>query len=262
MCLHDVILFSYLCLHDFFKYKFCFKLFLLQDPVYQASNIEVQNNDESQCERVGIPSDPQGSTALSYSFGPVLEGSSPIENFDATCVSGGDVTEVHGSTSLSTLYAAQNDVNTAAASSDSPFYQLRKYATAFVSQTLERGRRNLWQLTTSRVSVLLSCSAICSTSTIQFLKNYEDLNVFILAGEAFCGVEATEFRQRLRSVSENYVAAFHRQNVYVCLSMTHPCDYILAIPITIYKFVDSMNIKSLFFQLFSENSSVIFCEML
>lgn len=94
------------------------------------------------------------------------------------------------------------------------FYQLRKDATSFVSQTLDRGRKNLWQLTTSRVSVLLSCSAVCSTSTFQFLRNYEDLNLFILAGEAFSGVKASDFRLKLKNVSENYVATFHRQNVY------------------------------------------------
>lgn len=104
-----------------------------------------------------------------------------------------------------------------ASSSGSPWYQLRKDATAFVSQTLQRGRKNLWQLTTSRVSVLLSSTAVCSTSIHQFLKNYEDLNVFILAGEAFCGVEAVEFRQKLKGVCENYFAAFHRQNIYVSL---------------------------------------------
>ncbi|XP_050238888.1 uncharacterized protein LOC126688282 isoform X2 [Mercurialis annua] len=108
---------------------------------------------------------------------------------------------------------ARND-GTGASSSGSPWYQLRKDATAFVSQTLQRGRKNLWHLTTSRVSVLLSSSVVGSTSIHQFLKNYEDLNVFILAGEAFCGVEAVEFRQKLKVVCENYFAAFHRQNVY------------------------------------------------
>ncbi|XP_058077735.1 uncharacterized protein LOC131226076 isoform X2 [Magnolia sinica] len=98
--------------------------------------------------------------------------------------------------------------------SGSPFDQLRKDAIAFVAQTLQRGRKNLWQLTTSRVSVLLSCSAVFSTSTHQFLRNYEDINIFILAGEAFSGVEAVEFRQRLKLVCENYFSAFHRQNVY------------------------------------------------
>ncbi|KAF5744797.1 hypothetical protein HS088_TW07G00377 [Tripterygium wilfordii] len=97
-------------------------------------------------------------------------------------------------------------------SSESPWYQLRRDATAFVSKTLLRGCKNLWQLITSRVSVLLSSTAVGSTSIHQFLKNYEDLNVFILAGEAFC--EAVEFRQKLKAVCENYFAAFHRQSVY------------------------------------------------
>ncbi|TVU31805.1 hypothetical protein EJB05_23506 [Eragrostis curvula] len=97
---------------------------------------------------------------------------------------------------------------------DSPFYQLRTDATKLVAHTFERGRRNLWQLATSRLSVLLSSSAVCSTSTYQFLKNYEDLNIFILAGEAFCGFEASEFRQKLKTVCLNYVVSFHRQNIY------------------------------------------------
>ncbi|KAJ8642936.1 hypothetical protein MRB53_004684 [Persea americana] len=101
----------------------------------------------------------------------------------------------------------------ATSSSGSPFDQLRNDAIAFVAQTLQRGRRNLWQLTTSRVSALLESSAVCSTSTHQFLKNYEDLNIFILAGEAFCGVEAVGFRQKLKTVCENYIWAFHRQNI-------------------------------------------------
>ncbi|XP_073267320.1 uncharacterized protein [Populus alba] len=101
-----------------------------------------------------------------------------------------------------------------APSSGSPWYHLRKEATTFVSQTLQRGRKNLWQLTTSRVSVLLSSAVISSMSVHQFLKNYNDLNVFILAGEAFCGVEAIEFRQKLKAVCENYLLAFHRQNIH------------------------------------------------
>ncbi|KAH7663045.1 Vacuolar protein sorting-associated protein 54 N-terminal [Dioscorea alata] len=127
----------------------------------------------------------------------------------------GNMTDNMGSTGLNSqasLYAI--DVDTATTSGDSPFNLLRKDATAYVAQTLQRGRKNLWQLTTSRVSVLLSCSAVSSTSTYQFLRNYEDLNVFVLAGEAFCGVEASEFRHRLKIVCENYVAAFHKQNIY------------------------------------------------
>ncbi|KAE8688712.1 C-terminal isoform 2 [Hibiscus syriacus] len=101
----------------------------------------------------------------------------------------------------------------ATSSSVSPWYQLRKEAITFVSQNLQRGRKNLWQLMTSRVSVLLSASAAASTSIHQLLKNYEDLNTFILAGEAFCGAEAFEFRQKLKGVCGNYFDAFHRQNV-------------------------------------------------
>ncbi|KAJ6835136.1 syndetin [Iris pallida] len=130
--------------------------------------------------------------------------------------SGGEVTEKLGisSSNLSPSSVAASDVHIVTSSSGSPFLQLRKDAIGFVSQALDRGRRNLWQLTTSRVSVLLSSSAVFSTSTFQFLRNYEDLNVFILAGEAFCGVEAIDFRQRLKNVSESYIAAFHRQNIY------------------------------------------------
>lgn len=131
-------------------------------------------------------------------------------------------TLLEGTRTTSSMHIASKDPvdearkdNTSASTSGSPWYQLRKDATTFVSQTLQRGRKNLWQLTTSRVSVLLSSSAVSSASIHQFLKNYEDLNVFILAGEAFCGVEAVEFRQKLKVVCENYFAAFHRQSIYV-----------------------------------------------
>lgn len=107
------------------------------------------------------------------------------------------------------------DNGSATSASMSPRYQLRKDATDFVSQALQRGRKNFWQLTTSRVSVLLSPAAVSSMSIHQFLRIYEDLNTFVLAGEAFCGVEATEFRNKLKAVCENYFAAFHRQTVYV-----------------------------------------------
>ncbi|XP_019199330.1 PREDICTED: syndetin isoform X3 [Ipomoea nil] len=101
-----------------------------------------------------------------------------------------------------------------ASSSGSPWFQLRKDAATFVSQTLHRGRRNLWQLTTSRVAVLLSSPVVCSTSIHQFLTMYEDLNTFILAGEAFCASEAVEFRQKVKFVCESYFVSFHRQNIY------------------------------------------------
>ncbi|KAK4772249.1 hypothetical protein SAY86_014024 [Trapa natans] len=106
------------------------------------------------------------------------------------------------------------DSGSAPSASISPRYQLRKDATDFVSQTLQRGRKNLWQLTTSRVSVLISSAAVSSMSIHQFLRIYEDLNTFMLAGENFCGVEATEFRNKLKAVCENYFTAFHRQTFY------------------------------------------------
>lgn len=109
----------------------------------------------------------------------------------------------------------ERDDGSSASSSGSPWFQLRKDAAAFVSQTLQRGRKNFWQLTTSRVAVLLSSSAVSSASTHQFLKDYEDLNIFILAGEAFCGLEALEFRQKVKSVCESYFVACHRQNIHV-----------------------------------------------
>ncbi|EEE51346.1 hypothetical protein OsJ_32352 [Oryza sativa Japonica Group] len=104
--------------------------------------------------------------------------------------------------------------DTSTSGTDSPFYQLRTDAAKLVAHAFERGRRNLWQLATSRLSVLLSSSVVFSTSTYQFLKNYEDLTIFILAGEAFCGFEASEFRQKLKGICLNYSVAFHRQNIY------------------------------------------------
>lgn len=122
---------------------------------------------------------------------------------------------------LSTSCTGRSDHNVSndvCSSHHSPFYQLRKDAIVYVSRALDRGRKNLWHFTTSRLSALLSCSSVCSTSTHQFLRNYEDLNVFILAGEAFCGIEALEFRQRLKTVCESYMANFHRQNLLVSLT--------------------------------------------
>lgn len=108
----------------------------------------------------------------------------------------------------------RRDNGSEASSSGSLWYLLRKDAVTFISHALQRGRRNLWQLTTSRVAVLLSSSAVSSTSIHQFLRNYEDLSIFILAGEAFCGVEAIEFRLKVKSICGGYFAAFHRQNIY------------------------------------------------
>ncbi|CAN6294401.1 unnamed protein product [Urochloa humidicola] len=128
----------------------------------------------------------------------------------AAVVDDGSAAEISDRASSSEV--SNPDASTSGA--DSPFYQLRADATKLVAQTFQRGRRNLWQLATSRLSVLLSSSAVCSTSIYQFLKNYEDLAIFSLAGEAFCGFEASEFRQKLKTVCLNYVVSFHRQNIY------------------------------------------------
>lgn len=104
--------------------------------------------------------------------------------------------------------------DSAASSSGSPWYELRRDATTLVSQALQRGRKNFWQLMTSRVSVLLSSNAFCSTSIHQFLRNYEDLSVFVLAGEAFCGAKAYEFRNKLKIACESYYSNYHKQNIY------------------------------------------------
>lgn len=194
----------------------------LQDFEPQALNVELKKSNTSQCLE-GIVVDLESRVSRNSGVQNEFKSESVLkmEDFNSTNSSSVvGVTENLGSTSSNscTSFTETSNVETAMLRSDSPFYQLRKDTTALVAHTLERGRKNLWQLITSRLSVLLSCSAICSTSNYQFLRNYEDLSTFILAGEAFCGVEASEFRQKLKVVCENYVAAFHRQNVYVCIT--------------------------------------------
>lgn len=198
---------------------------LFQDSADQTSSMKQKENDFlwSSGEVQQIDSDARNSpnhqgVNSSLSVSVDRKPGSPMEE----STTNGCLVEFNRTTQLSSLDSqdvvdeTRRDDSTAS-SSGSPQYQLRKDATEFVSQMLQRGRKNLWQLTTSRVSVLLSSTAVCSTSIHQFLKNYEDLNVFILAGEAFCGVEAVEFRQKLKGVCENYFVAFHRQNIYVSL---------------------------------------------
>lgn len=195
---------------------------MFQDTARQTSNIVLKENDTSrnsgEVQKIELASgnSPRLDGSLAESVDRFPGSSSTVE---ATAVNSlpedvGSTSSMH--TSPNDLnYEARKDDDGAASTSGSPWYQLRKDATGFVSQTLQRGRKNFWQLTTSRISVLLSSSAVCSASIHQFLKNYEDLNVFILAGESFCGVEAVEFRQKLKIVCDNYLIAFHRQNIYV-----------------------------------------------
>ena len=144
-----------------------------------------------------------------------LEGSSSTgehaSSISSTGVSGIDSSLSENSNNLSDLPLDDN----AMSNGGSPWYELRRDATALVSQSLQRGCKNFWQLVTSRVSVLISSAAFCSTSIHQFLKNYEDLNTYVLAGEAFCGVEASEFRNKLKAACESYFSNFHKQNIYV-----------------------------------------------
>ncbi|WMV55835.1 hypothetical protein MTR67_049220 [Solanum verrucosum] len=151
-----------------------------------------------------------------------------VEDPSTTSVASSD-TAMHGSSNINYRVEEARDDGSTASSSGSPWFQLRKDATTFVSHTLLRGRKNLWQLTTSRAAVLLSSPAIHSASIHQFLITYEDLNIFVLAGEAFCGSEAVEFRQKVKSVCESYLAAFHRQNIHA-LKMVLEREHWLILP--------------------------------
>jgi hypothetical protein len=88
------------------------------------------------------------------------------------------------------------------------------------ARALERGRKTVWELCARRVAVLLSCEALCTASPHQFLQSLDWVTQFILAGEAFCGVEALTLRAKLVKQSEKYYWSFHRQNleVSICFS--------------------------------------------
>lgn len=188
-----------------------------QDFDNVTSSTASKNVNASQTSNQGVQIDigPNGSID-NFGLAPRVIDSLSADNSTHVCTFNDGVTynpEFTASSSY-TSSVITSDANISTLSCDSPFYHLRKDATSFVSQTLDKRREGLWQLVTSRLSVLLSSPAVYSTSTFQFLRNYEDLNAFILAGEAFCGLQATEFRKRLKAISENYVAALHRQNVY------------------------------------------------
>ncbi|XP_004506085.1 uncharacterized protein [Cicer arietinum] len=183
-----------------------------KDSVAQTSD---KCNEDISCstgEAREVDSDVRACNNSVSSSGDVINGSSSRKE-SSTINSLTETASSPYSDSHDPVNEARKEENSAS-SIDSPWYHLRKEATTFVSQTLQRGRKNLWHLTASRISVLLSSAAACSASIHQFLKNYEDLSVFILTGEAFCGIEAVEFRQKLKVVCENYFIAFHRQNVH------------------------------------------------
>ncbi|XP_052194607.1 uncharacterized protein LOC127802681 isoform X2 [Diospyros lotus] len=189
-------------------------------PEDKASACHTSNIKEKPGDVSGFPGDIKQADSVTGNHKSSMDDvsiSDPMDRVQATVPASSDnATETNSSISAesSDLVDESRNGGSEASSSGSPWFQLRKDAMVFVSQTLQRGRKNLWQLTTSRVSVLLSSSAVCSTSIHQFLKNYEELNVFILAGEAFCGAKAVEFRQKVKAVCENYYLAFHRQNIY------------------------------------------------
>ncbi|XP_015164935.1 syndetin isoform X2 [Solanum tuberosum] len=171
------------------------------------------------------PEDKEDISSPSTERAPTL---ASVEDPPTTSVASSD-TAMHGSSNINYRVEEARDDGSTASSSGSPWFQLRKDATTFVSHTLLRGRKNLWQLTTSRAAVLLSSPAIHSASIHQFLITYEDLNIFVLAGEAFCGSEAVEFRQKVKSVCESYLAAFHRQNIHA-LKMVLEREHWLILP--------------------------------
>ena len=130
----------------------------------------------------------------------------------ATGLCAAEIPEGNGAIPVESVDACNYSANS---SRGSPWYDLRRDAAILVSQSLQRGRKNIWQLSTSRVSVLLSSTAFCSTSIHQFLRNYEDLKIFVLAGEAFCGDEAAELRTKLKAACDNYYGNYHKQNISV-----------------------------------------------
>ncbi|KAL6566888.1 hypothetical protein OROMI_015292 [Orobanche minor] len=190
--------------------------FQLEDKVSPCQN---SNNNEQCGDLSGVSEDPEREVSSTFlaEDGSVTAFSEIGSSFAVPPKSSpsiSDTTETHGSKFTDYPTDEGRDDGSGASSSGSPWFLLRKDAVTFVSHALQSGCRNLWQLTTSRVAVLLSSSAVSSTSIHQFLRNYEDLSIFILAGEAFCGAEAIEFRQKLKSICEGYFAAFHRQNIY------------------------------------------------
>lgn len=96
---------------------------------------------------------------------------------------------------------------------------LRKETVANVSKALDKGRKHVWELAARRVSALLSCDALCTTSPHHFLQSLDWVNRFVLAGEAFSGAEAVSLRAKLVKLCEKYFGSFHRQNLEVLRMM-------------------------------------------
>lgn len=96
---------------------------------------------------------------------------------------------------------------------------MRKETIVNVSKALDKGRKHVWELAARRVSALLSCDALCTTSPHHFLQSLDWVNRFVLAGEAFSGAEAISLRAKLVKLCEKYFGTFHRQNLEVLRMM-------------------------------------------
>ena len=92
---------------------------------------------------------------------------------------------------------------------------MRSETIVSVSKALDKGRKHVWELAARRVSALLSCDALCTTSPHHFLQSLDWVNKFVLAGEAFSGAEAISLRAKLVKLCEKYFTTFHRQNLEV-----------------------------------------------
>ena len=92
---------------------------------------------------------------------------------------------------------------------------MRNETISNVCKALDKGRKHVWELAARRVSALLSCDALCTTSPHHFLQSLDWVNKFVLAGEAFSGSEAISLRAKLVKLCEKYFSTFHRQNLEV-----------------------------------------------
>ncbi|KAH7405246.1 hypothetical protein KP509_15G062300 [Ceratopteris richardii] len=97
--------------------------------------------------------------------------------------------------------------------------KMRRDTVSNVNKTLDKGRKHVWELAARRVSALLSCDALCSTSPHHFLQSLDWVNRFVLAGEAFSGAEAVSLRAKLVKICEKYFGSFHRQSLEVLRMM-------------------------------------------
>jgi hypothetical protein len=103
---------------------------------------------------------------------------------------------------------------------------MRNETISNIAKALDKGRKHVWELAARRVSALLSCDALCTTSPHHFLQSLDWVNKFVLAGEAFSGSKAISLRAKLVKLCEKYFSSFHRQNLEVELQVLfHSSNY-------------------------------------